>query len=215
MYVPSAFQVTDAVRLAKFMTEHSFATVVTQLEGLPFASHLPLLYDPAVGQQGTLFGHMARANPQWQGAVNQPEGSPALAIFNGPHTYISPTWYADPNTVPTWNYVAVHATGKLKLIDDPQSMLQLLTKTVNIYEAALPQPWRIEDQDAMFIEKLLAGIVGFQITVERLEGKWKLNQNQSVERRERVIETLSQSTRHDDQEIAKLMRGNQQVTTTS
>jgi transcriptional regulator len=138
--------------------------------------------------------------------VDQPDGIPVLAVFHGPHTYISPTWYAEPNTVPTWNYVAVHATGRLRLIQDDQRLLQLLTTTVNHYESSQPQPWRIEDQDQAFIEKLLGGIVGFEIAIDRLEGKWKLNQNQSEARRERVREVLEQSTRNADRLVAELMR---------
>lgn len=205
MYVPTAFQVTDPDRLAQFMAEHSFATVITQHDAVPFASHLPLLYERESGTHGTLVGHLAKANPQWQDAANQSDGIPVLAIFHGPHTYISPTWYGEPNTVPTWNYVAVHATGRLQLIQDNQRLLQLLTTTVNNYEASQPKPWQIEDQDPSFIEKLLGGIVGFEIAIERLEGKWKLNQNQSAQRRERVIEVLGQSGRNEDQQVAELM----------
>lgn len=206
MYVPAAFQVTDPDRLAQFMAEHSFATVITQHAGVPFASHLPLLYEREPGPHGMLVGHLAKANPQWQGAADQPDGIPVLAVFHGPHTYISPTWYGEPNTVPTWNYVAVHATGRLRLIQDNQRLLQLLTKTVNNYEANQSKPWRLEDQDQAFIEKLLAGIVGFEIAIGRLEGKWKLNQNQSAVRRERVIEVLELSQRNDDQQVARMMQ---------
>jgi transcriptional regulator len=207
MYVPAAFQVNDPDQLAQFMAEHSFATVITQHEGVPFASHLPLLYERGNGPQGMLVGHLAKANLQWQDAADRPDGIPVLAIFHGPHTYISPTWYGEPNTVPTWNYVAVHATGQLRLIQDNQRLVQLLTKTVDNYESNQPQPWRLEEQDQAFIEKLLGAIVGFEISIDQLEGKWKLNQNQSAVRRERVMEVLSQSIRHDDQQVAHLMRG--------
>lgn len=206
MYVPAAFQVDDPEKIAAFMREHGFATVITQHEGAPFASHVPLLYEHDGGPHGKLIGHLARPNPQWQDAANSAEGIPALAIFSGPHTYISPTWYAEPNTVPTWNYIAVHATGRLKLIEDRDQLLQLLTRTVNIYEFSQPQPWRIEDQNAEFIQKLLGGIVGFEIAIEKLEGKWKLNQNQSAARRERVMEQLNHSQRHADREVAVEMR---------
>lgn len=206
MYVPAAFQVDDPEKIAQFIAEHSFATVITQHDGAPFASHVPLLFDRASGPHGTLVGHLARPNPQWQNAVDAAEGISALAIFSGPHTYISPTWYAEPNTVPTWNYVAVHATGRMKLLTNEQRLLELLTRTVNIYESSQPRPWRLEDQDQSFIQKLLGGIVGFEIAIEKLEGKWKLNQNQSAARRERVIAVLSHSTRVADQEVVALMR---------
>lgn len=207
MYVPASFAVTDAEQLAQFMEENSFAVVVTQHEGVPFASHLPLLFEPDRGPHGTLIGHMAKANPQWrEAATSVVEGIPALAIFSGPHTYISPTWYGEPNTVPTWNYVAVHATGRLRLIQDPGQLLDDLRMTVDYHEATMPEPWKLEFQDPTFIGKLLVSIIGFEITIDKLEGKWKLNQNQSPARRERVIKQLEQSSRHDDRAIAGLMR---------
>lgn len=206
MYIPAAFQVDDPEKIAQFMTEHSFAAVITQHAGSPFASHVPLLFNREQGEHGTLVGHLARPNPQWQDVANAADGIPALAIFSGPHTYISPTWYGEPNTVPTWNYIAVHATGKLKLIEDDDRLLKLLTSTVDFYESPQPQPWKIEDQDPIFIAKLLGGIVGFEIVIEKLEGKWKLNQNQSVVRRERVIATLEKSSRPADRDIAARMQ---------
>jgi transcriptional regulator len=204
MYVPPSFVVQDRQKLAQFIAEHSFATVVTQLNGIPVASHVPLLYEPENGPWGTLIGHLARPNPQWQAAASGE--IPALAIFHGPHAYISPTWYAEPNTVPTWNYVAVHATGRLKLIQDTPRLLDLLRQTVDVYEASQPTPWRLENQDQAFIEKLAGGIVGFEIAIDTVEGKWKLNQNHSAARRQRVIEALSSSSRHDDQQVAALMK---------
>lgn len=206
MYVPAPFQVDDPEQLAQFIAEHSFATVITQHDGAPFASHVPLLYDRESGPHGTLVGHLARPNPQWQDAANVEEGIAALAIFSGPHTYISPTWYAEPNTVPTWNYIAVHATGRLRLMEDPDRLIQLLTRTVNIYESTQQTPWKLEAQNPEFIQKLLGGIVGFEMEIEKLEGKWKLNQNQSAARRERVTEALEKSTRHADREVGDAMR---------
>jgi transcriptional regulator len=205
MYVPAHFAVTDPERLAAFIGEHSFATVITQHDGYPFASHLPLLLDRDRGAHGTLVGHMARANLQWRDAAEMSDGIPALAIFSGPHTYISPTWYAEPNTVPTWNYVTVHATGRLRLLEDQTRLLELLGQTVDYYEQALPKPWQLGQQDPSFIQKLLASIVGFEIEVEKLAGKWKLSQNQSAARQERVIANLKQSQRPADHEVAKLM----------
>ncbi len=206
MYVPAAFRVDDAEKITQFINDHSFATVVTQVDGFPFASHVPLLWERDHGEHGTLVGHLARPNPQWQAADGCAAGVPALAIFSGPHTYISPTWYGEPNTVPTWNYIAVHASGKLKLIEDADRLLQLLTRTVDIYESSQPQPWKIENQDPAFIAKLLDGIVGFEIAIEKLEGKWKLNQNQTTVRRERVIAMLEQSSRPADRVVANCMR---------
>jgi transcriptional regulator len=229
MYVPDAFRVDEPEQIARFIAENSFATVITEHEGFPFASHVPLLWDRGVGggaargsvgtliardncslgtpeSLGTLLGHFGRANPHWQSAAQQVDGAAALAIFQGGHAYVSPSWYGEPNVVPTWNYVAVHATGKMRLITDEDQLRALLARTVDFYEAARPTPWRIEDQDPGFIEKMSAGIVGFEIAVERLEGKWKLSQNHPVARRQRVIAALEESPRSADREIAEQMR---------
>ena len=110
MYIPAAFVESDPTALHGFIEQHSFGLLVSQLDGQPFASHLPFLLDRAAGTQGTLIGHMARANPQWR----QSDGQTALVIFSGPHAYISPTWYEADQVVPTWNYAAVHAYGKMR-----------------------------------------------------------------------------------------------------
>lgn len=199
MYIPSSFQVSDAAEIHALMRTHSFATLVTQGEGGMTATHLPLLLDTEAGPHGTLLGHMARANPQWR----KIEGE-VLAIFPGPHAYISPTWYETPGTVPTWNYVAVHAYGPLQLIEDKDSLHDILTRTTAVYEQGMPKPWSygIADPD---IDKMLKAIVGFRIEIHRLEGKAKLNQNHPEERRLKVIRALEAQDGEDSKSIAKLM----------
>lgn len=201
MYIPASFVETNTDRLHEFIDGHGFATLVSQQGNEPFASHLPLLLDRSAGPLGTLVGHMARANPQWEHAA----GQSVLAIFHGPHTYVSPGWYEDRNVVPTWNYVAVHAVGEFRVIDDPNRLRDILGKTVEFYEAPRETPWSIESPDEEFLDRLLLAIVGFEIPIERLEGKWKLSQNHSDERQEKVIGQLRQSGAPDDLQVAELM----------
>jgi transcriptional regulator len=199
MYIPASFKMTDTSELHAFIREHSFAALVTHGEGGMTATHLPLLFDADMGPHGTLLGHMARANPQWRDTVGE-----ALAIFTGPHAYVSPTWYETPGTVPTWNYVTVHAYGPLRLVEDRDGLHDILTRSVSVYERGMPRPWSYDESDPD-IDKMLKAIVGFRIVLSRLEGKAKLNQNHSAERRRKVIRALEAQTDEDSREIAKLM----------
>jgi transcriptional regulator len=201
MYIPASFAVTDHSALHDFIESHSFATLVSHDGTAPFASHIPLLLDRDAGPHGRLIGHVARANPQWQHAG----GQRVLAMFTGPHAYISPTWYAAQNVVPTWNYVAVHVYGALRPIDDHSHLLDIVRRTVAVYERNMPRPWSVDSADATFIDKLLAAIVGFEIDIDRLEGKWKLSQNHDADRRARVVQALRAQGDTDGQQIAALM----------
>jgi transcriptional regulator len=164
------------------------------------ASHVPVLLDPTRGPLGTLVGHFAKANEHAQ-AMN----SPTLVVFTGPHAYISPTWYETPNTVPTWNYVAVHASGIMKPVEDIAALARILSQTVDKYEKSRPIPWQFDAQTE-FHQKLMGAIIGFEIEITKIEGKWKLNQNHPVERRERVIAALGASDDVSSREVAQLMR---------
>ena len=201
MYCPQSFAVTDLDVLHDFIESHSFGTLVSIGASVPTASHLPLLLDRTRGPAGTLIGHLAAANPQ----AARADGKVVLAIFQGPDAYISPTWYEEENVVPTWNYVAVHATGILKRIIDPSRKLEIVRRYVAFYEADLPNPWSLDSADPAFIEKLLTAIDGFEIEIDRLEGKWKLNQNHPPARRERVIRALNEAGGEDRTQIADLM----------
>lgn len=199
MYIPAAFRESDTVRLHEFMQNNGFAVLTTYGPQGLVASHLPLLLDPSQSPFGTLLGHFAKANEQ---ALEF--GSEALAIFSGPHTYISPTWYEMPNTVPTWNYVAVHAYGVLTPVDDRNRLAEILQTMVNKYEGSRPVPWQF-DPSTDFHQKMLDGIIGFQVEITRLEGKWKLNQNHPLERRQRVIKALLAAGGENERAIAQLM----------
>jgi transcriptional regulator len=202
MYVPSHFAESDLGKLHDAIEQYSFAALVSQSGGEPFASHLPLLLEREAGASGTLIGHLARANPQWRDAG----GQQVLVIFPGPHAYISPTWYEAKGTVPTWNYVAVHAYGRLELIEDLAEAEAVLRRTIDSYEATQPIPWRL-DESPEFVARLTQQIVAFRIPIERLEGKWKLNQNHPHQRRAKVIAVLESHPDENSHEIARLMRG--------
>jgi transcriptional regulator len=201
MFVPPAFAETDVAKLHQFITQNSFGAIVSQVEGLPFATHIPFLLKRTASPYGTLVGHFARANPQWQ----QLPGQTALAIFTGPHAYISPTWYEANDVVPTWNYTAVHAYGRIELIDGGEPLLQIVKDTVQVYEQAMPHPWTF-DGTGMFAERLVGQIVGFSMEIEKIEGKFKLNQNHPAERRSKVIQALERQADENSQSVAKLMR---------
>ncbi len=200
MYVPAAFAESDRTRLFDFIEANSFGVLVSQVKGEHFATHLPLLLNRGTGPSGQLVGHMARANPQWQ----EISGQQVLAVFSGPHAYISPSWYEAENVVPTWNYVAVHVYGECEIIDDERATAQVVEDYVSTYERRMPIPWAI-DPATPFFEKMVKMVVGFRIRVSRIEGKWKLSQNHPVERRERVARELAAAEDSNSREISRLM----------
>jgi transcriptional regulator len=176
MYVPASFAETEPARQFEFIEAHSFGLLVSgaRADGAIVASHLPLLLDPATGPQGRLVGHMARANGQWREIADRE----VLCVFSGPHAYISPAWYDQRDVVPTWNYVAVHAYGTCRIVDDTERTAQIVARAV----------------------------VGFEIDISRIEGKWKLGQNHPPERRDKVARGLQESGDAGAREIGRLMR---------
>jgi transcriptional regulator len=200
MYLPSHFRQPDLAALHRLMRQRSFAVLCsTDEQGVPFASHLPLLLDPT--PPGVLVGHMARANPQWRHA----DGRPVLAVFSGPHVYVSPSWYEADEVVPTWNYVAVHAAGVFRAVHDRDALLRIVQETVAVYEGGRPRPWPLDP--SAYLDRMLRSIVGFRIVIERLEGKWKLSQNQPAERQAKVLRALRETPGEDAEAIADLMEG--------
>jgi transcriptional regulator len=193
MYIPKHFEQSDEATLYDFIDAHSFGTLIATVAGRPFASHVPFLVDRAARR---LFCHVARGNPQWQQIAASPG---VLAIFAGPHGYISPTWYVDPG-VPTWNYAVVHAYGNARCVDDAAHTRQHVEALAAKFERGNASPW-VPDYDT----RKLAGIVGIEIAVSTLEGKFKLSQNRSAADRTRVIATLAESGREADAELANLM----------
>jgi len=200
MYVPKVFAVENVPRLQDFIEQFNFAALVTQRDGELTASHIPFLLDRSPEPYGVLRAHIAIRNPQLKDLQS---GSQALVIFQGPHTYISPSWYVNPENVPTWNYTVVHAYG-LPKIGDRAAMVALLKDLVGKHEKSLDPPWDF-DPNAAWIQKLLPEIAAFEIKIEKLEGKFKLNQNRRPEDRAGVIETLSKSEDSLERAVARLM----------
>ena len=202
MYIPAAFQVADEARLYAFIQRYSFASVITQQAGTLLASHVPLQLETPIGSPARLSGHLARANPQWRqlGA-----GAEVLVIFAGPHAYVSPSWYETQPAVPTWNYTVVHAYGVAELITERAELLASLQALVQRHESRLTRPWNgVMDEE--FRDRLLAAIVGFRVTITRLEGKFKLSQNRSTADVAGVIQALLESPDPDWQAVAEWMR---------
>lgn len=186
MYIPGPYQEERVAVLHAVIRANSFATLVSNGEGGIVATHLPILLDSTRGPHGMLIGHLARENQHWRALAADRE---SLAIFQGPHAYISPSWYTTPYAVPTWNYVAVHAYGRPSLIDDPSALYRIVEETTRNYEAPFAHPWELEPRRE-YAEKLLKNIVGFEMEISRLEGKRKLSQNRSRADREGVIAGL-------------------------
>lgn len=207
MYIPPSFRSTDLARLAMFMERYSFATLITHDGAAPFASHLPMRYLSGHGEQGLLVSHMARANPQWQQFTSDQE---ILAIFQGPHSYVSPAWYQTEPAVPTWNYAAVHAYGIPQILDDHERVISLLNETVAFYESAFDRPWPGNIPDD-YRDQLIRSIVAFQIRITRIEGKFKLSQNRSEDDIQGVIDALSGSSDTQRQQLAVMMQSNPDV----
>lgn len=202
MYVPEFYAEEDLATLHEFMRRHSFATLVTQQDGMPYASHLQLMLDSSAGTRGVLSGHMARNNAQWRDFA---AGVQTLAIFHGPHAYVSPAWYeASPMSAPTWNYMVVHAYGEARILPD-EELLETLHRQVDVNERARAEPWKLEISPALK-ERALGAIVGFEIRLDRLEGKFKLSQNKSEQDRRNVIAQLSRS--EDGKTLADWMSRN-------
>jgi transcriptional regulator len=173
MYIPNAFHVSDSSVLDEFIMHNSFATLVSTVDGTLFATHLPLILDRPHSSQGVLFGHVARANPHSRAFDGHQE---ALAMFHGPHAYISPSWYTTSPAVPTWNYAVVHVYGVPHVVEDDVWLANLVDRLVALYEAGMPTPWP-GVLPAEFKANLLKAIVGFSMEITRVEGKFKLGQN--------------------------------------
>lgn len=208
MYLPAQFEETRSEVLHALMRERPFATLISHgADGLT-ANHLPLHLAAGVTPFGALQGHVARANPLWQESPD----TPVLVIFHGPQAYVTPSWYETKRehgkAVPTWNYVVVHARGRLRAIDDPLWLRRQLETLVASHEAGFAEPWQIAEAPADYIEKMLAAIVGIEITITELKGKWKISQNQPAANRAGVAAGLRQRATADDFRMAELVAAN-------
>ena len=207
MYTPPAFRLTELAEIHAAIAAARLATLVTATaEGL-MATPLPLYLVPEEGPHGTIYGHVARANPQWTRA---PLGE-AMALFGGPHAYVSPSWYAEKpvhgRVVPTWNYQAIHAHGPVEFFDDADRLLAVVTRLTEIHEAGRPAPWAVSDAPADYIAGMLRGIVGLRLPIARIEAKRKMSQNRPAGDRAAVAAGLGASALASDREAAALMPG--------
>jgi transcriptional regulator len=203
MYIPKAFEGTET-QAREIMQAHSWALLVsTGEDGAPLATHLSLLWQPDGGPHGSLLGHMARANGHWK-LFDRPARS--MALFWGPHAYVSPTWYTPGPKVPTWNYVTVHAYGRPEIVADTQGALDVLARLAAVYEGTDPESWGLARLPPGNAEAQTKGIVAFRMKLERLETKIKLSQNRDLEDRKRVIDKLASSDGDDAQATARWMQ---------
>jgi transcriptional regulator len=192
MYLPKDFKEERVPVMHEAMRQARLGTLITLGQDGMEASHIPMLVDPEPAPFGTLRGHIARANPQWRHAT---AGVQALAIFLGPDAYITPAWYETKRqtgkVVPTWNYVAVHAYGPLEFYEDADRLLALVTKLTETHEAGRAQPWAVSDAPEDFIAGMLRAIVGFELPIARLDGKWKMSQNRPAADRAGAVAGLT------------------------
>lgn len=202
MYIPASFREDRFDVLAGIMREHSFATLVSTDGGALVASHLPLFLDTSGGTPGRILGHMARANPQWRAFES---GAEVLAIFQGPHSYISPSWYKTHPSVPTWNYATVHVYARPRVIQEGQELRTILRTLVTTYEGGFEQPWDMESLPQDYLATMMKAIVGFDLTITRLEGKLKLSQNRPAGDLPGVIAALRTLGAPGEQGVAGLM----------
>lgn len=206
MYIPAHFREDRVPVLHQAIKQLGFGTLVTAGKDGLEASHLPMLVHQEPGPFGTLHGHVARANTQWK---NAQVGVQALAIFLGPNVYITPSWYPTRSetgrVVPTWNYLAVHAYGKIGFFDDPAQLREHVGRLTDAHEAPRDTPWAITDAPSDYIDKMLGDIVGFKLVITRLEGKWKMSQNRPEQDLAGVREGLSREGGEREKAVAEIM----------
>lgn len=205
MYTPPAFRDEDRTSLLATIRAARLATFITATAEGPLATPLPLFIDESEGEHGVLYGHLARANPQWR----VPPVGNGLAIFAGPDAYVTPSWYAvkqeTGKVVPTWNYVTVHASGPVEFFDDATRLLDVVTRLTSLHEGERAAPWAVSDAPPEFVQAQLRGIVGLRMPIVTLEGKRKLSQNRSPADRAGVAAGLAESERPMERHVATLI----------
>jgi transcriptional regulator len=208
MHIPKRFLQDDITKLKGMMAAHSFATFITQNESEIEANHMPLVLNKSANKD-VLQGHIAKVNPLWKSLKDKSE---VLIIFNGPNCYISPNYYPtkkeNGKVVPTWNYVSVHVKGIVSFIHDKQWILSMLNNLTDHYEANQPVPWSVSDAPQAYINKMLSAIVGLEIEIVSITGKWKISQDKIEVNMKGIIEGLSQETGSNANKIAKLVKEN-------
>lgn len=206
MYQPPIFREERIEVMHQLMRAHPFATLVSLQDGALSADHLPLALVEETGSPGRLRGHVAKGNPLWSAGMGDNE---ALAIFQGPQAYVTPSWYPSKSehgkVVPTWNYAIVHARGTLSFHSDPSWLLDHLVNLTGKQESTRPSPWQVSDAPDEYIERQLKGIVGVELEVTSLEGKWKVSQNKDEQDRSGVVSGLQQEGTREAEAVANLV----------
>ena len=202
MYVPASFAISDEKAEESFIERYDFATLTSSTSAGLVASHIPIMLRRSAGR-AVLIGHVARANSQWRQFDGKAE---ALAIFHGPHAYVSPTWYATSPAAPTWNYAAVHVYGKPRAREESEFTATALRDLVERHEGSRAKPWRVENLAGDFFEKLAKAIVAFEMPIDRIEGTFKLGQNRSQDDRVGMLEGLDAEKSPDAEALAAFIR---------
>lgn len=200
MYTPKHFLVDDKAELLAFMQQYSFALLISTHNNCPTATHLPFIVQQTADDNIVLTAHFAKANPQWQQITQQK----VLVVFSQPHAYISPKHYDNTISVPTWNYIAVHAYGHAQIIDQPVQVLSILEQTIQYYESDYLAQWHSLPND--YKHSMIQGIVAFNIQIDQLQASYKLSQNKNEGEKQRIMHTLSNSPHSHEKDIADYMR---------
>lgn len=201
MYIPAAYESPSQEVSVAVMTRFPFATLISFDGARPVATHIPLSFKPSHGPNGTLFGHLARANAHGALLAN---GTESLAIFHGPHAYVSPTWYADHPAVPTWHHVSVHAYGIARILTESIEVTEQLHRLVSQFESG-PGAWSLDQAPADYLQRMSAGITAFELPISRMETQCKLGQKRSRQDREQVIDALRRTDRPEEGAVADWM----------
>lgn len=208
MYIPKQFAETDIPVLHALISSQPLGTWVMQGSDELLINHIPFHLEPGLGEFGTLVGHVARANPVWKTLTLS---AASVVIFHGPQAYISPSWYpskeVDGKVVPTWNFVVVHAHGQPRIIEDRSRLLELVTRMTEGFEAEQAAPWKVSDAPPEFIDTLLGAIVGIEIPITRLAGKWKISQNRTAPDQMGTVAGLQAQGCAQADEMARLIAG--------
>lgn len=207
MYIPEHFEERDVAVLHALMRSHPLGTWVSEVDGQLVVNHIPFVVDSTRGPLGTLLGHVARANTIWKTVPGQ---AASVVVFQGPQAYITPSWYPAKHehgkVVPTWNYAVVHAHGQPRVIDDPDWLRQHVVELTGAHESARTAPWQVSDAPASYIDTMLRAIVGIEIPIARLLGKWKASQNRPASDRRGVVAGLSETGDSESQHMARLVQ---------
>ena len=206
MYTPSSFKEDNPEVLFELIRKYNFGILFSQHAEEPEATHLPFLADADRGANGTLIAHFAKANKHWR---NLNESKEVLAVFQGPHTYISPSWYKNRETVPTWNYATVHVYGKPRVINELDELRKMVTRLTHFHEGQVESDWSLKESGKSF-EVDLKAIMGLEIDITRMEGKFKFSQNKKEEDQKEVIENLD---RLEEKEVSAIMKENLRIKT--